>query len=394
MAENFYIDVDIRQKNHENERICGDVFLSRKIKEENRVIAVLSDGLGSGVKANILATLTATMAVNFTQEHKEANKIAEIIMNTLPVCSERKISYSTFTIVDISADGKVNILEYDNPSCIIFRGNQLFHPPWNDIILESKKNAGKEIRTSTFYAQKEDRIIICSDGITQSGLGNGKYLLGWGVDNLTGFLKETITSQPEISAGKLAASVVNKAYINDDYSSKDDSSCSVIYFRKPRKLLLCTGPPFKKEKDFELAKIVNDFDGKIILSGATTSDIISRELNRKIIDSFKFDDPDLPPISFMDGVDLITEGILTLAKVSEILKTYSNDYLLSKGPADRIVKLLLESDKIKFVIGTRINVAHQDPNLPVELEIRRTVVKRIVETLEKKYLKEVEIEYL
>ena len=115
MDNRFYIEVNAELKFHHESRICGDVFLSRRINEENRIIAVLSDGMGHGVKANMLATLTATMALNFTLEHKEVNRIAEIIMNTLPVCSERKMSYSTFTIIDIEFDGKVRILEYDNP---------------------------------------------------------------------------------------------------------------------------------------------------------------------------------------------------------------------------------------------------------------------------------------
>ena len=105
MSGKFYIEVACDQRNYGNERICGDVFISRKVKEENRTIVVLSDGMGHGVKANVLATLTATLAVNFTMEHKAVDKIADIIMNTLPVCSDRHMSYSTFTIVDIEHDG-------------------------------------------------------------------------------------------------------------------------------------------------------------------------------------------------------------------------------------------------------------------------------------------------
>ena len=96
----------------------------------------------------------------------------------------------------------------------------------------------------------------------------------------------------------------------------------------------------------------------------------------------------------MPGVDLITEGILTLSKVNDILKNYNNQMRLGKGPADRIVRMLLDSDKINFLIGTKINIAHQDPNLPVELEIRRTVVKRIARLLEEKFLKEVEMKFI
>ena len=152
MNRNFFIEVNSQQRNFDGERISGDVFLYRYIKEEDRVIAVLSDGMGHGVKANILATLTATMAINFTREHKEVDRIAEIIMNTLPVCSERKISYSTFTIIDIESRGRATILEYDNPSCIILRGNQIFDPSWKKVVLEKGKKLRKSAQNMLIYA--------------------------------------------------------------------------------------------------------------------------------------------------------------------------------------------------------------------------------------------------
>ena len=394
MDDQFHIEVNCQQKNFDGERICGDVFISRKMKEENRIIVVLSDGMGHGVKANVLATLTATMAVNFTDEHKDVSKIAEIIMNTLPVCSERKISYSTFTILDIDDEGEVRILEYDNPQCIILRGKEVFTPEWTCVYLNTTKNANKELLTCTFKPRKEDRIIIGSDGVTQSGLGSGNYLFGWGRDHFQEFAQNLVMNDQYISAQRLAAKVVNMAHINDNYQSKDDTSCAVVYFRNPRKLLICTGPPYEKNKDVEYANIVKDFNGSKIICGATTSDIISRESGKEVTDSFEFTDTELPPVSYMEGVDLITEGILTLSKVAEILRTHSNQTKLSKGPADLIVKYLLESDEIHFLVGTRINIAHQDPSLPLELEIRRTVVRRIARLLEEKFLKEVAMDFI
>ncbi|MFP4448420.1 MAG: SpoIIE family protein phosphatase [Bacteroidota bacterium] len=394
MSEDFHIEVGIKQKSHEEERICGDVFLSEKIKEENRMILVLSDGLGHGVKANVLATLTATMAMNFTKEHKDVQTIAEIIMNTLPEDNNRRISYATFTIIDIDYNGETTILEYDNPQSIVLRGNKIHRPEWKSITLQSEKHKGKKLKTCHLKPQKEDRILVCSDGIVQSGLGTDKYPFGWGQEKLQEFLKRLISNNPDFSASKVAQKVINIAYKNDGYYAKDDTSAGVVYFREPRKLLICTGPPFEKEKDTELANLVRNFEGKKIISGATTADIISRELNLEIEDSFEFEDPDLPPVSYMNNIDLVTEGILTLSKVAEMLQDYNSNYPLKKGPADQIVKHLIESDEIHFVIGTRINEAHQDPNLPVELEIRRTVVKKIAHTLENKFLKEVSLKYL
>ena len=394
MDNSFHIEVGVLQKSHAGERICGDIFLSRKVKEENRTILVLSDGMGHGVKANLLATLTATMAVNFTAEHKDVHKIAEIIMNTLPVCSERKISYATFTIIDIEDSGQTTIINYDNPECIIMRGDEEFKPQWHTITLETIDKKGKELQACTFKAFKEDRIVMLTDGITQSGLGKGKYLLGFGWDNTRDLIVTQVNSHPDISAAKLASMIVNKAHSNDEYQSKDDISSVVVYFREPRKLLLCSGPPFDKEKDDYLAGKVKNFNGKRILSGGTTSDIVSAKLDIPIEDTLVFDDPDLPPISHMNGIDLVTEGILTLSKVSGILEKYNDRTELGKGPADQIVKYLLDSDEIYLCIGTAVNIAHQDPNLPVELEIRRSVARKIAGLLEEKFLKEVKLEFI
>ncbi|MCT4639677.1 MAG: SpoIIE family protein phosphatase [Bacteroidales bacterium] len=394
MNNSFYIEIDCAQKNHDGERICGDVFLSKKIEGEDRIITVLSDGMGHGVKANILATLTATMALNFAKEHKDPATTADTIMNTLPVCSVRKISYSTFTIIDIENNKDITILEYDNPRTTVFRDNKIFDPPWQCIILNSEKNAGKEIYTCSFELQQGDRIVFWSDGIAQSGLGTNKYPFGWGLENAQEYVAGLLNKDSRLSASDLAKKVVNRAVANDIYKSKDDTSCASIYYREPRKLLVCTGPPYEKEKDKELISAYKNFNGKRVISGATTAEIIANGVGEDIVDSFEFTDNELPPISHMDSAEMITEGILTLSKAGRILESMNNNTVLGKGPADQIVSLFRESDEIHFIIGTRINIAHQDPTLPVELEIRRTVVKRMGKILEEKFLKEVHISFI
>ncbi|HKL66742.1 MAG TPA: SpoIIE family protein phosphatase, partial [Bacteroidales bacterium] len=344
MSREFHIEIDCQQRSHQGEKICGDVFLSRKIREENRIIAVLSDGLGHGVKANILATLSSTMALNFTREHREVEKIASIIMNTLPVCSERKISYATFTIIDIEAGGNVTMLEFDNPRAVIIRGMDVYEPEWTKIELTEGKHAGRELRSCSFTASKEDRIIFCSDGVVQSGLGSERNPFGWGRDNLVSYARLMVSSEPTISASKLAGKIVTMAHKNDGYSAKDDTSCASVYFREPRRLLLCTGPPYDENKDSLLAEKVTGFDGRIILSGGTTADIIARETGRDIEDNLVFEDPELPPESFIDGIDLVTEGILTLQKVMSVLENYKK-HKPGKGPADKIINMFMESDE-------------------------------------------------
>lgn len=393
MDDSFYIEVYCHQKSFDGEHISGDVFLSKRIPEENRIIAILSDGMGHGVKANILATLTATLALNFTKEHKDANTIAQTVMKALPECSERKISYATFTIIDIEFGGITQIIEYGNPHCIIFRGLRVFEPEWQCVLLTGT-NAGKEILTCKFTSQKEDRILFFSDGISQSGTGFNRYPVGWGNENVTLYVQKLLSNNPSISARNLSAKLVNIAFQNDNFASKDDTSCATIYLRDPRRLLICSGPPVEPVNDAEMAEIVKGFEGKKIICGATTSNIIASQLGLTIKEGQEFDDPELPPISYMEGVDLVTEGILTLSKVDDKLKNYQKMIKHSKGPADQIIKLLLESDEIDLLIGMRINQAHHVPGLPLELEVRPTVARRISRTLEDKFLKVVHLKYM
>lgn len=394
MNRNLYIEVEAKQLNHHEEKICGDVFLKKRIKEDRRIIVVLSDGMGHGVKANVLATLTATMALNFTVEHRDPEKIAEIIMKTLPVCSQRRISYATFTVLDLEIDGKVSILEYDNPPVMVFRNNRALNLSRQVIELQNSELQGKKLTISSFYPKLFDRIVIVSDGVSQSGMGSEKYPFGWETENIITYVESVLDMDDKISAVKLSEKIVNKAVANDRYVLKDDTSCVSVYFRLPRKLLIITGPPISASSDKELAEIVKNYDGKKIICGGTTTNIISRELNIKVVDSLEFTDNELPPISFMEGIDLVTEGILTLNKVWKILSNLGPEYRPGKGPADQIVKLILESDHIDIIVGTKINEAHQDPNVPVDLEIRRTITSRIADVLENKLLKHITIKYL
>jgi hypothetical protein len=391
--EHFHIEINCQQLSRSGERVCGDIFLSKGIREESRMIAVLSDGIGHGIKANLLATLASTLAADLSREHKKIDRIAKIIMNTLPYDKEKKLNFATFTILDLDQGGKVSVLEYENPKTLFFRGSRVMEPVWNCIVLDELADRRKELMYTSINASKEDRIVFFTDGVIQSGLGKEKYPEGWRQDNVKDFILDIINNEHDISASRLASLVVNKANQNDEFIPRDDISCAVAYFREPRRLLICTGPPADPQKDAEFADKLLKFHGRKLICGATTANMIAREWDSEIVDETEIHDHELPPKSHMPGVDLVTEGILTLSKVNELLKQYNQNTKLGNGPADEIVKIILVSDEIHFLAGTAINVAHQDPSLPIELELRRTVVHRIVRVLFEKFLKEAKITF-
>ena len=388
-----FIEVDFFQKNKAGNVVCGDSFMSQKLKGEGRIISVLSDGLGSGIKACVLSTLTATLAMHFTAMNESIFQTSKSIMNTLPRDMVRKISYSTFCICDIDCFANVKIIEYETPAYYLYRGGRFLDIPKQKIPVERDDLENTFLWISEFKLEKEDRIIFFSDGVSQSGMGSASMPFGW-EDGAKTYIAGLIEHRGDISAKELAHKIVSQAEKNDGYSLKDDTSCCVIYMRKPRNLLVCTGPPYDEKNDKYLANQVKEFQGKKILCGGTTATIISRELGAHMEVDMNIIDKELPPISHMKGIDLVTEGILTLGKVERILSAGDTEGHKEPGPAEMVVRMLLNSDKITLLVGTRINIAHQDPNLPVELEIRRNVVKKIKYLLETKYLKDVEIRYI
>jgi hypothetical protein len=392
MTGESFIDVDFCRQAKAGQVVAGDVFLSRKIKEEGRIITVLSDGLGSGVKAGVLANLTATMALRYTSAFVDVRQSAKTIMDTLPVCEKRKISYSTFTIVDLDEDGKTRVIEHGNPPLVLLRGQSPVPIERASLTLETWKD--RVIHYSEFDTQLGDRIVFFSDGVSQSGLGRVGLPLGWGQDRVTDFLQRQISTENEISSRELSRKLVAEALTNDGRAAKDDITCGAIYYRRPRRLLVITGPPFSKERDGELAELVQTFDGKKAICGGTTAGIVSRLLGRPVTMDLKNLDPEIPPPAVMEGVDLVTEGTVTLAKVSEILERGNAGEPARKNPATDLVSLMLQSDIVEFVVGTRINEAHQDPNIPVELDLRRNIIRKIASLLETRHLKEAQVRFI
>jgi len=391
----YHVEIDVQQKKPKGEIACGDVFQSNITKEEGRTILVMSDGIGHGIKASVLATLTTTMALKYTKLHTKPEVAASIIMNALPKSSDGKENYATFTIIELEPDGKVRIINYDNPPVLIIRNGNLFQPKEYELKIRGEENLGKLLRCREFNAYKEDRIIFMSDGIPQSGLGNDRHPMGWGMEKIEEFILNQIDRMRNISATKLSRKIINQAVMNDNFSVKDDATCGVIYFREPRKFMLITGPPFYKIKDYDFVGRIQGFEGKKIICGGTTAEIIARELNLEVkIQHVIKDIHSLPPAASMKGFEMITEGILTLGKVEEILEDYNSDTKLEDSPAEQVVKLLLQHDSIDIIVGTRINWAHQDPEQPLELELRKFVVKRIVKILIYKFFKKVKVEYI
>jgi hypothetical protein len=390
MSEALFVEVEASQRNRFGEDICGDAFKTLKIADEGRIIAVLSDGLGHGVKASILSQMTATMALRYTANDADIVRAAEVIMDALPVCQVRKISYATFTVVDVREGGATRVVEMDNPPILLLRDGRAVELEFEEVA--SPRYNDRVIRVYDLNMRHGDRLVVTSDGITQAGLGSERLRLGWRVKGCREFSEEMLGRDPSISARALSQKILAQALRQEPFQrAYDDMTAAVIYLRRPRRTIVLTGPPYAAGRDREFAEMLAEFEGKKVICGGTTANIVGRELGRTIHDDLRGGDGDIPPGALMEGADLVTEGILTLTRTAQLLER--DELPREKNPAARLYDILVESDAIEFVVGARINEAHQDPNLPVDLEIRRNIIKRLCKVLDEKYLKETNIQY-
>lgn len=385
----MFIDIDVAQEKKYNQNTFGDYFASKRFPDSGRLLAVLSDGLGSGVKANILACMTSTMLLKFMEEGTGIKKACETVMNSLPVCQVRKISYSTFSAIDCNENGTAKIVEEGNPQFLWIRNGEVLEPEFE--VLTSKEFPNRHMHIYHLKMQTNDRLIFCSDGVTQAALGTKNLRLGLRREGLIEIVKKELEKEPDISSSNLAKRIVKQAILTEpDRKPKDDISAVCVYYREPRNAVVFTGPPYHQSKDKFYAQALIDFNGKKAISGGTTANLVSRELNIPIKTNINLSIGKLPAISYMEGIDLVTEGILTLTKACEYLETGE----VNHDAAGDLVKFMLDTDCITFMVGAKLNQAHYDPNLPIEIEIRKNVIKKISDILENKYYKKVTIQYM
>lgn len=375
-----HIDVAWKSLNKKGEELCGDKVVT--VRTADSTIAVLADGLGSGVKANILATLTSTICATMVREGASVADVVSTIVNTLPVCSVRKVAYATFSILEIKDSGEGYLAEFDNPFCIYIRDGQRM-----EFKCEYNEYSGKGVYETRFQALPGDVITIVSDGVIYAGVGESLNF-GWTWEHVVKWLLNATAL--DMSAPRLAAALSDT--VNDLYMKKpgDDSTVLVAEVTPHRVVNMLAGPPKEKADDERMVRDYMRSQGKKVICGGTSANIVARVLNRKIRTSLTYSDPSIPPIGFIEGVDLVTEGVLTLTRTLDILQEYcekdADPYYFHRideeNGAAMLARLLLEDcTHLKLFIGTAINPAHQNPNLPADLSIKLKLIDRLAELM-------------
>ena len=372
-------DIGYKSINHFGEQLCGD-HVDIVNQDENSTVIVLADGLGSGVKASILSTLTGKIISTMMAEGLTLEDCVETIAATLPICSVRGVAYSTFTIVHIVNNRDAEIIQYDNPQVILLRDGQNYDYPQTEMVI-----GGKKIFKSVVPLMENDIFILMSDGCPHAGLGLS-YNFGWKREDIISFMESI--SLVGYTAKTLSTILVDEC--NKLYGEKpgDDATACVIRIRKREPMNILFGPPSNRDDCDRMMSLFFSKEGKHIVCGGTTSSIAAKYLGKQLRTTLNFESSDIPPISEIEGVDLVTEGVITMNKVLTYAKDYLEDnesyeqWSFKRDGASLMSRLLFEeATDINFFVGRAINPAHQNPDLPINFSIKMNLVKELSECL-------------
>lgn len=366
---------DLAQKSlaKQGEELCGDTV--EVLRRPDEIMVALSDGLGSGVKAGILSTMTVKLAATLLSRGLPLDDVMATINKTLPVCKVRGLAYATLAVLATDSKGSTRLLVNDSPQALLLREGELLEPPFSQSVVGQK-----QIQQSQFQLQVGDTLFLFSDGVTHAGVG-GVLELGWGMDGLRYYIQKKAPSltEPEEWTREIL-DIVNILYQGQP---GDDATVVVLRARSPRSLMLLSGPPEDKELDGELCTRLREFPGRKVIAGGATGNMVARQWQEDLKTEVNYEDPTVPPKAILPGAHLVTEGILTLNKVIDRLRlVLSGENIPQKTDgASCLARELLRCEEIHFLIGTALNPAYKSLLSAVAYPTRQQAIDELTRLL-------------
>lgn len=369
MVRSFVEDCSFQLAKH-GHNYCGDVFKVNRTAEAT--LALLADGMGSGIPANMSANLVIEYFLGLLSE---GFTIVEAAKNSLRSLRSAKLNdgpWSAFNVARIAADGEAQIYSYESPLPLLITAHGV-----EDVNFIPQYWEGEIIQEASTHIKPGEALLFVTDGITQAGLGR-TLDNGWGENGLKKYLDKTSLGKQPDQGAEVTSAIVSEASSIAQHHPDDDMSALLLYLRTPRVLQILVGPPAQKSHD---CRVIKDFlaaTGTKAVFGGTTTKILAKYMGLT---------PKIFPGEFgapahyeMEGIDLACEGATTLNRTNNIFD--EPELADQAGPgAERLIELFVEADEIYFWTGQSNNPANITALKPVGMLSRHQVVAALAEKL-------------
>jgi hypothetical protein len=378
-----YIGISAAQANKAAGTVCGDYLISERTDEATTVI--LCDGIGSGIKAHIAAVMTANRLLELLRLGFSLRQACTRVVMTMHAARTQDIPFSAFCLCRILNDGQVTIISYEMPAPVIVEqmavsvANQRFITLSNEVIAETH-----------FHLHTQSSLFLFSDGVSQAGMGR-VFKFGWKEEGVVNFIRSVLSQ--ETAPEELPRMILDKVREYSGPTYGDDSTVIFLQCRQAKTVHILTGPPAERQSDRKVIERFRHLSGSKIICGSTTADIAAQCLGVPVKNKPLSEAYYKPPQYEIEGIDLVTEGALTMNQVYNILEEDPHAYEADSCVSSLCV-FLRAADAVNLLVGTAANPGYQNIIFrQMGILPRLVIVQKIVEKL-KKMGKLVTVEYL
>ena len=350
----------------------GDVVST--YRDKISTLHVICDGMGSGIKANIAANMCSSRIQELYKSGFTIREIFKKIVSTMQKAKQSDLPYSAFTIIRVLNDGIGTALTYEMPPSILVSGSYA-------MVLESRvyNDTNISLTEANFSIKKGEGILTVSDGVTYAGIGNG-YRDGWGINEVAKYIQNNLTTIRKHR--EFTEFLMEKTKMLWGDKIGDDLTTSFLFCRKGRIVNIFTGAPIDSANDKQSVAKFMACDGLKIVAGATTAKIVARETGKELELNDKSESLIAPPNYMIEGIDLVTEGAITLNQVLNIWNEDSAKFE-KNSPVTDLVSLLYVADRVNFYLGGCENPASNDISFTqTGVLSRKVIVPLLIKKLE------------
>lgn len=334
-----HVEVEQAQSSKKPHDPCGDVTACERTPAATTLVC--ADGIGSGIRARIAAQMCASRILELLRLGFSPRKAFTAVARTMEQARDPSRPFAAFTLARVRNDGMATVVSYESPPAVLVSRRHAAALPQSPMEL-----GGAMAMESNCYLEPGDAILVMSDGITQAGIGS-RFPLGWQTEGVVRWLNDRLTDGLEVpSLPQHLLDEARRLWVQGG----DDCTVAMAHCRRGQIVNLFTGPPANRADDAHAVRRFVQSEGLKIVCGGSTAELVARVLKQRVCVEQDAKSLIAPPRYEIEGIDLVTEGAVTLNQVYNVIDEDIRELTEDSGVTE-LCALLQIADRVNLFVG-------------------------------------------